>query len=38
MDMNTLLPIIIQADYGYHRRQAVGAALKQAALSQLPKI
>ena len=38
MDMNTLLPIIIQVITGVIGGQAVGAALKQAALGQLPKI
>ncbi len=38
MDMNTLLPIIIQVITGIIGGQAVGAALKQAALGQLPKI
>jgi hypothetical protein len=38
MDMNTLLPIIVQVIAGIIGGQAVGAALKQAALGQLPKI
>ncbi|MFK0690154.1 hypothetical protein ACFX5Q_18390 [Mesorhizobium sp. IMUNJ 23033] len=38
MDMNTLLPIIVQVITGIIGGQAVGAALKQAALGQLPKI
>ncbi|MER9233155.1 hypothetical protein NKI56_13820 [Mesorhizobium sp. M0622] len=38
MDMNTLLPIIIQVITGVIGGQAVGAALKTAAIGQLPKI
>ena len=38
MDMNTLLPIIVQVITGIIGGQAVGAALKTAALGQLPKI
>ena len=38
MDMNTLLPIIIQVITGIIGGQAVGAALKTAAMGQLPKI
>ena len=38
MDMNTLLPIIIQVITGVIGGQAVGAALKTAAMGQLPKI
>jgi hypothetical protein len=38
MDMNTLLPIIVQVITGIIGGQAVGAALKQTALGQLPKI
>ena len=38
MDMNTLLPIIIQIVTGIIGGQAVGAAIKQAAMGQLPKI
>ena len=36
--METLLPIIIQVITGIIGGQAVGAVLKQAAMSQLPKI
>ncbi len=36
--METLLPIIVQVITGIIGGQAVGAALKQAAMSQLPKI
>lgn len=38
MDMNTLLPIIIQVITGVIGGQAVGAALKTAAMGQLPKL
>ena len=38
MDMNTLLPIIVQVITGIIGGQAVGAALKKAAMGQLPKI
>ncbi|MEW6634405.1 MAG: hypothetical protein AB1440_26310 [Pseudomonadota bacterium] len=38
MDMNTLLPIIVQVITGVIGGQAVGAALKTAAMGQLPKI
>jgi len=38
MDMNTLLPIIVQVITGIIGGQAVGAALKTAAMGQLPKI
>lgn len=38
MDMNTLLPIIVQIITGIIGGQAVGAAIKQAAMGQLPKI
>ncbi|MER8713650.1 hypothetical protein [Mesorhizobium sp. M1295] len=38
MDMNTLLPIIIQVITGIIGGQAVGAAIKTAAMGQLPKI
>ncbi len=38
MDMNTLLPIIVQVIMGIIGGQAVGAALTQAAMGQLPKI
>lgn len=38
MDMNTLLALIVQVIAGVIGGQAVGAALKQAALGQLPKI
>jgi hypothetical protein len=38
MDMNTLLPIIIQIITGIIGGQAVGAAIKTAAMGQLPKI
>jgi len=38
MDMNTLLPIIIQVITGIIGGQAVGVALKNAAMGQLPKI
>ena len=38
MDMEALLPIIVQAITGVIGGQAVGAALKQAAMGQLPKI
>lgn len=36
--METLLPIIVQVITGIIGGQAVGAAVKQAAMSQLPKI
>lgn len=36
--METILPIIIQAVTGIIGGQAVGAAFKQAAMGQLPKI
>jgi hypothetical protein len=36
--METLLPIVVQVVTGILGGQAVGAALKQAAMSQLPKI
>jgi hypothetical protein len=36
--METLLPIIVQIVTGIIGGQAVGAAVKQAAMSQLPKI
>ena len=36
--MDALLPIIVQAITGIIGGQAVGAAVKQAAMSQLPKI
>lgn len=36
--METLLPIIVQIITGIIGGQAVGAALKQAAMTQLPKI
>jgi hypothetical protein len=36
--METLLPIIVQIITGIIGGQAVGAAVKQAAMSQLPKI
>lgn len=36
--METLLPIIVQVVTGIIGGQAVGAAVKQAAMSQLPKI
>ena len=36
--METLLPIIVQAVTGIIGGQGVGAVLKQAAMSQLPKI
>lgn len=36
--METLLPIIVQVITGIIGGQAVGAALKQAAMGQLPKI
>ncbi|TIS61590.1 MAG: hypothetical protein E5W93_07210 [Mesorhizobium sp.] len=38
MDTNTLIAIVIQVITGVIGGQAVGAALKQAALGQLPKI
>lgn len=38
MDMNTLLPIIIQVITGVIGGQAIGVALKNAAMGQLPKI
>ena len=38
MDMNTLLPIIIQVIAGVIGGQAIGVALKNAAIGQLPKI
>jgi hypothetical protein len=38
MDMNTLLPIIVQVITGIIGGQAVGVALKNAAMGQLPKI
>ncbi|RWL20419.1 MULTISPECIES: hypothetical protein [Mesorhizobium] len=38
MDMNTLLPIIVQVIMGIIGGQAVGAALKTAAVGQLTKI
>jgi len=38
MDMNTLLPIIVQVITGVIGGQAIGVALKNAALGQLPKI
>ncbi|TPK91374.1 hypothetical protein [Mesorhizobium sp. B2-4-17] len=38
MDTNTLLPIIIQIITGIIGGQAVGAAIKTAAMGQLPKI
>ncbi|MER8405804.1 MULTISPECIES: hypothetical protein [unclassified Mesorhizobium] len=38
MDMNTLLPIIIQVITGIIGGQAVGAAIKTAAMGQLTKI
>ncbi|WFP78676.1 hypothetical protein [Mesorhizobium sp. WSM4906] len=38
MDTNTLVAIVIQVITGIIGGQAVGAALKQAALGQLPKI
>ena len=36
--METLLPIIVQVVTGIIGGQAVGAAIKQAAMGQLPKI
>ncbi|MEO5758187.1 MAG: hypothetical protein ABIQ51_15160 [Mesorhizobium sp.] len=38
MDMNTLLPIIVQVITGIIGGQAIGVALKNAAMGQLPKI
>lgn len=38
MDMNTLLPIIVQIITGIIGGQAVGAAFKQAVVGQLPRI
>ena len=38
MDSNVLIPIVVQVITGVIGGQAVGAALKNAAMAQLPKI